>query len=301
MAGKKESSAKIDDRKSSSVPEKFKPIPYVEMTNRSCNLESLARVQDERFCNKYYVCSADRYVSLFCPTGMAFDYSQQNCRLQTVVDCSQRQLIAIDVGEIVSESSVHSKVIEPFEAASISMTLAPIPASAVTTLPPITAAASTPAPVSTPITVVTSTSRNSSGMKLSRGRKVHSKDEQVIGQPLRSRNRNLQANQDRSENKFVREGEGNLDRDKNVSDGTSAGRHRHRFNLARAKAVKAAKVVGDQIAVDIVAPLSRDDDGSVTATSTPNEDEDDEGTSEESEHDSVEEQALPAAVNPTSN
>ena len=93
MAGKKESSAKIDDRKSSSVPEKFKPIPYVEMTNRSCNLESLARVQDERFCNKYYVCSADRYVSLFCPTGMAFDYSQQNCRLQTVVDCSQRQLI----------------------------------------------------------------------------------------------------------------------------------------------------------------------------------------------------------------
>lgn len=104
----------------------------------------------------------------------------------------------------MSESSVHSKVIEPFEAASISMTLAPIPASAVTTLPPITAAASTPAPVSTPITVVTSTSRNSSGMKLSRGRKVHSKDEQVIGQPLRSRNRNLQANQDRSENKFVR-------------------------------------------------------------------------------------------------
>ena len=86
-----------------------------------------------------------------------------------------------------------------------------------------------------------------------------------------------------------------------MSDGTSAGRHRHRFNLARAKAVKAAKVVGDQIAVDIVAPLSRDDDGSVTATSTPNEDEDDEGTSEESEHDSVEEQALPAAVNPTSN
>ena len=88
-----ERGGEIDNIETNPVLGKFTPVPNVEITNRACDFESLARVQDERFCNKYYVCSADRYVSLFCPMGMAFDYSQQNCRIQPIVDCSNRPLI----------------------------------------------------------------------------------------------------------------------------------------------------------------------------------------------------------------
>lgn len=69
------------------------PIRTVELTQRNCNLNALARIMDDTFCDKYYVCSDGKYVGLFCPIGMAFDYGLQECRFKHQVDCSKRPLI----------------------------------------------------------------------------------------------------------------------------------------------------------------------------------------------------------------
>lgn len=47
---------------------------------------------DDTYCDKYYVCSDGKYVGLFCPVGMAFDYGLQECHLKQRVDCSKRPL-----------------------------------------------------------------------------------------------------------------------------------------------------------------------------------------------------------------
>lgn len=64
----------------------------MERTNRDCDLNALARVMDDTYCDKYYVCSDGKYVGLFCPVGMAFDYGLQECHLKQRVDCSKRPL-----------------------------------------------------------------------------------------------------------------------------------------------------------------------------------------------------------------
>ncbi|KAI9562369.1 hypothetical protein GHT06_013334 [Daphnia sinensis] len=71
----------------------IQPIRTVERTNRDCDLNALARVMDDTYCDKYYVCSDGKYVGLFCPVGMAFDYGLQECHLKQRVDCSKRPLI----------------------------------------------------------------------------------------------------------------------------------------------------------------------------------------------------------------
>ncbi|XP_057364639.1 uncharacterized protein LOC130685360 isoform X2 [Daphnia carinata] len=71
----------------------IQPIRTVERTNRDCDLNALARVMDDTYCDKYYVCSDGKYVGLFCPVGMAFDYGLQECHLKQRVDCSKRPLL----------------------------------------------------------------------------------------------------------------------------------------------------------------------------------------------------------------
>ena len=66
------------------------PVTTVEVTNKPCNLRALPRIKDERFCDKYYVCSRGFYVGLYCPLGMAFDYGLQECHLKDKVDCTSR-------------------------------------------------------------------------------------------------------------------------------------------------------------------------------------------------------------------
>ncbi len=70
----------------------IQPVKAVEITNRNCDLTALSRVEDDRFCDKYFVCSNGKYVGLFCPLGMAFDYGLQECRLKQQVDCTRRPL-----------------------------------------------------------------------------------------------------------------------------------------------------------------------------------------------------------------
>ena len=70
----------------------IQPVRAVEITNRKCELNALARVSDDRYCDKYFVCSSGKYVGLFCPLGMAFEYGLQECRLKLEVDCSKRPL-----------------------------------------------------------------------------------------------------------------------------------------------------------------------------------------------------------------
>lgn len=65
-------------------------VTTVEVTNKQCNLRALPRIKDERYCDKYYVCSRGFYVGLYCPLGMAFDYSIQECHLKDKVDCTGR-------------------------------------------------------------------------------------------------------------------------------------------------------------------------------------------------------------------
>uniref|UniRef100_A0A0N8BVU8 Chitin-binding type-2 domain-containing protein n=1 Tax=Daphnia magna TaxID=35525 RepID=A0A0N8BVU8_9CRUS len=74
----------------------IQPIRTVERTNRDCDLNALARVMDDTYCDKYYVCSDGKYVGLFCPVGMAFDYGLQECHLKQRVDCSKRPLFFSD-------------------------------------------------------------------------------------------------------------------------------------------------------------------------------------------------------------
>ena len=69
------------------------PVRTVEFTERKCELNALSRMPDDVYCDKYYVCSDDKYVGLFCPIGMAFDYGLQECRFKHHVDCSKRPLI----------------------------------------------------------------------------------------------------------------------------------------------------------------------------------------------------------------
>jgi Chitin binding Peritrophin-A domain len=69
------------------------PVATVERTNMTCLPDALARLPDRLYCNKYYVCSNGTYVGQFCPTGMAFDYGQQTCRLRQEVRCLKRPLI----------------------------------------------------------------------------------------------------------------------------------------------------------------------------------------------------------------
>lgn len=70
----------------------IQPVRTVEMTDRNCDKNALARIADDRYCDKYFVCSNNKYVGLFCPVGMAFDYGLQECRLRPSVDCSTRPL-----------------------------------------------------------------------------------------------------------------------------------------------------------------------------------------------------------------
>ena len=69
------------------------PVAAVEPTTRTCLADALARLPDRLYCNKYYVCSNGVYIGQFCPTGMAFDYGLQTCRLRQEVRCVQRPLI----------------------------------------------------------------------------------------------------------------------------------------------------------------------------------------------------------------
>jgi hypothetical protein len=71
----------------------IQPVRTVELTQRDCNLNALSRIPDDTYCDKYYVCSNGKYVGLFCPLGMAFDYGLQECRIKHRVDCSKRPLI----------------------------------------------------------------------------------------------------------------------------------------------------------------------------------------------------------------
>jgi len=69
--------------------ERLSPIATITLTKRVCDLNALPRIRDERYCDKYYVCSSGLYVGLSCPCGMAFDYGIQECRLRKDVDCAQ--------------------------------------------------------------------------------------------------------------------------------------------------------------------------------------------------------------------
>lgn len=241
-------------RELSPVLDNFTPIPNAPMTNRMCNLESLGHVQDDQFCNKYYVCSAVRYVPLFCPTGMVFDSGQQICRRQSLVDCSTRPKIA-SYEESSGGASAYDKVIRPdkmvplvpVEASTEDnpapvLTLAPV-----VTRAPISVADHAPVsipdsrPVSTPATAAT-LSRSRTAMKLSRSRKTQRKDVKVANQPQERTN---------GSNSSTKSVEGNDNgggprrtlSSGSLPSGSSPELRKHRFNLARAKAAKAAKAV----------------------------------------------------------
>lgn len=74
------------------MPGSIQPVRQVEFTDRDCDQNALSRIPDDRYCDKYFVCSNGKYVGLFCPVGMAFDYGLQECRLKASVDCSTRPL-----------------------------------------------------------------------------------------------------------------------------------------------------------------------------------------------------------------
>ena len=99
--------------------------------------------------------------------------------------------------ELAPESSSDTKATQSPVTASILMTPAATPTQVVTTAAPITTPVSDITLVSTTTTAATSTSRSRTGMKLSRGRKVHGKKQE----PLRPSSRNSPMNQDLSGNK----------------------------------------------------------------------------------------------------
>lgn len=78
----------------------IQPVRRMEMTTRRCDLNALSRIQDDRYCDKYYVCSNGFYVGLFCPIGMAFDFGLQECRLKHEVDCTTRPLICKSIHSV---------------------------------------------------------------------------------------------------------------------------------------------------------------------------------------------------------
>lgn len=71
----------------------IQPVRKIEMTTRKCDPEALARIADDRVCNKYYVCFNGRYAGLYCPVSMAFDYGLQECNFRVRVDCSSREYV----------------------------------------------------------------------------------------------------------------------------------------------------------------------------------------------------------------
>ena len=101
-------------------------------------------------------------------------------------------------------------------------------------------------------------------------------------------------------------GGGDLSRGKSLSGGSSSEPQRHRFNIARAMALKAAKAANKPVTIGDAAPLSQERDDSVTTTVAPTKIEIDADSSEESEEseesdedDLSDEQILPVLVNST--